>query len=170
MTMLSLLIEAVLKATLLLAAAGLLVFAMRNAPASLRHFIWSCSLIAALAVPALTLVLPRWQLGIVSPPGAQSAISPRFTVPNAPRLADRAVDLTNPVEGTTAATDLPASAVLSQRVPTGKPHDWTTTLVLLWLGGVAVGIIHACRRSHVAEAARATFTRADRCKLGRARQ
>lgn len=141
MTVLSILLEAALKATLLLAAAGLVAFAMRNAAASLRHFIWSCSLIGALAVPALALVLPRWQLGIVSPPGTQAGISPRLTAPNAPTVADRALDLNNRVDVTPAPTDLPASALQSQPLATDAQHDWATAFVVLWLGGIAVGMI-----------------------------
>jgi beta-lactamase regulating signal transducer with metallopeptidase domain len=139
MTVLPALLEAVLKATLLLAAAGLVVFALRNATASLRHFVWSCSLVGALAIPALTLVLPTWQLGIVSAPGAR-VLSDPFAPTDAPTVADPAIDAKD-VAVTVAATDVPTSLVPSQSPVTAPQQDWTTIFVWLWLGGIAVGLI-----------------------------
>ena len=140
MTVLPVLLEAVLKATLLLAAAGLVVFALRNATASLRHFVWSCSLVGALAIPALTLVLPAWQLGIVAAPGAQ-AISRTLPPPDAPTLADRTVDANDAVNVTMAPADLSTSVLPSPSFASPPRQDWTTIFVWLWLGGISLGII-----------------------------
>lgn len=92
MTALSLFIEVALKATLLLAAAGVAAFALRGAAASLRHLIWSWSMVGMLALPALTLVLPRWELGLLAAPDNPtiSATSIRATEP--PPIADARTD------------------------------------------------------------------------------
>ena len=129
MTVLPVLLEAVLKATLLLAAAGLVVVALRNATASLRHFVWSCSLVGALAIPALTLVLPKWQIGIVPAPGAEATISLLSPASDAPTVADRAVDPIDLVGMSTAPADVPKSTLQSQSFASRPPQDWPTIFV-----------------------------------------
>jgi len=64
-----LLIDAAVKATVLLGAAALTTLALRRASAASRHLVWTIALLAALALPALTLALPRWQLPIVTSKG-----------------------------------------------------------------------------------------------------
>ena len=58
-------LDLIVKATIVLAAAALAAAALRRASASARHFVWTLGLLSALAVPALTLSLPRWELPIV---------------------------------------------------------------------------------------------------------
>ncbi|HEU4456491.1 MAG TPA: M56 family metallopeptidase, partial [Longimicrobium sp.] len=49
------------KSTLVLGAAALGALALRRASAASRHFVWTLSLAALLALPALTLALPSWR-------------------------------------------------------------------------------------------------------------
>lgn len=56
----------VVRATLLLAAAGLVSVALRRRSAAARHLAWGVGMTALLALPALSLVLPRWSLSFVS--------------------------------------------------------------------------------------------------------
>ena len=55
------LVEGTLKGSLILAAAALLVLALRRASAAYRHVIWVCAFGAALALPIL-LSLPAWRI------------------------------------------------------------------------------------------------------------
>src|SRR5262249_27338541 len=59
-------IDAVVKASLILAVAALAAASLRRASASARHLVWMLGLISALAVPALATVTPRWELPIVN--------------------------------------------------------------------------------------------------------
>ena len=114
MTAYSLLVEAALKATVVLAAAiAVIALLPRNASASLRHLVWGCSLVALLAVPALSFVLPKWNLGIFTPSSGHPPTSPALS----------------------AVTPIPLISPLSPSA--GTPFDWTIALAFVWLGGVA---------------------------------
>jgi HEAT repeat protein/beta-lactamase regulating signal transducer with metallopeptidase domain len=63
--------DAILKATLILGTAAVASTILRHASAAVRHLIWTLALIAALALPALSFALPRWELPIVMVPTAQ---------------------------------------------------------------------------------------------------
>lgn len=58
--------DAVAKATILLAAAALVTALLRKGSASTRHLVWTCALLAALALPVLSIALPRWQVPLVT--------------------------------------------------------------------------------------------------------
>jgi HEAT repeat protein/beta-lactamase regulating signal transducer with metallopeptidase domain len=66
--------DAILKATLILGAAAIASIVLRRASAAVRHLVWTLALIAALAVPALSLALPRWELPIVTVPSEPVAV------------------------------------------------------------------------------------------------
>ena len=69
----------VARATLLLAAAALAAALMRRRPAAARHLVWGLAMVSLLALPALSLVLPHWELAFVS----VDAIHPALLVPGA---------------------------------------------------------------------------------------
>ena len=58
--------DAIVKATLLLATAGLASFILRRRSAAMRHVVWTLALVGALALPVLSIALPRWQIGLVT--------------------------------------------------------------------------------------------------------
>ena len=63
------LIDAVIKATILLAAATLVTSTLlRRGSAAQRHLVWTIALLAALVLPALTIALPRWQVPVIELP------------------------------------------------------------------------------------------------------
>jgi HEAT repeat protein/beta-lactamase regulating signal transducer with metallopeptidase domain len=58
-------IDAVVKASLILAVTALAAASLRRASASARHLVWMLGLVSALAVPALGIVTPKWELPLV---------------------------------------------------------------------------------------------------------
>jgi HEAT repeat protein/beta-lactamase regulating signal transducer with metallopeptidase domain len=56
------LVELIVKGTLVLSLAGLLVLALRRASAAHRHLVWACALIGLVALPWMQLALPRWRV------------------------------------------------------------------------------------------------------------
>ncbi|HEY7767755.1 M56 family metallopeptidase [Longimicrobium sp.] len=69
----------VARGTLLLAAAALAAALMRRRSAAARHLAWGLVMVSLLALPALSLVLPHWELAFVS----VDAIHPALLVPGA---------------------------------------------------------------------------------------
>jgi HEAT repeat protein/beta-lactamase regulating signal transducer with metallopeptidase domain len=58
--------DAIAKATLLFVVAGLASVALRKAAAATRHLVWTLALVSAVALPVLSIALPRWQLPLVT--------------------------------------------------------------------------------------------------------
>ena len=124
------LLDAVIKVTLLLAAAGAASLALARASASARHLVWTFALTGALVLPVLSVALPRWQLPLVT-----------FTTP-APEVVNTDVDVAAP-----PIRRSPSRATVSQSVanntiaaePTAFA-GWTPTSVLLtiWIAGAAL--------------------------------
>src|SRR5687768_1555135 len=69
----------VARGTLLLAAAALAALALRRGSAAARHMVWALALGTMLALPAASLLIPRWELSFVrlvaldGPTGAAAA-------------------------------------------------------------------------------------------------
>jgi beta-lactamase regulating signal transducer with metallopeptidase domain len=61
------LLSAGLKASLLLAGAGLIALMLRRSSASARHLVWTVATVAALVLPAISFVLPAWRLSLPQP-------------------------------------------------------------------------------------------------------
>ncbi|HEX2076527.1 MAG TPA: M56 family metallopeptidase [Longimicrobium sp.] len=60
----------VARGTLLLAAAALAALALRRGSAASRHLVWGLALAAMLALPAASLLMPRWEMPFVHLPAA----------------------------------------------------------------------------------------------------
>src|SRR5262245_57100648 len=56
------LVELIVKGTLVLSLAALLVLALRRASAAHRHLVWACALIGLVALPWMQLSLPKWRV------------------------------------------------------------------------------------------------------------
>ena len=67
------LLNAAVKATAILAAVWLLTLTMRRRSAAARYFTWTCALGALLAVPAISPLLPQWNLAVKAPALAPAA-------------------------------------------------------------------------------------------------
>jgi len=63
---LALLLDAALKGTSLLLLCGALVSALRRASAAARHLVWSLGVGAMLALPFFSLMLPAWNVPVIS--------------------------------------------------------------------------------------------------------
>ena len=134
MTVISLpiVLDAVAKASVILAATALVAAALGRASASARHFVWTLGLLSALAAPALSVALPRWELPIVrvnvAPPAAreQAPLSTR----HAPALTHNA----------TAGAPQADPAGTASRITTssGRSIPWRAILLFTWMAGAAV--------------------------------
>src|SRR5689334_1541137 len=82
----TILLDAVIKASLVLALTAVAAAALRRASASARHLVWTLGLMGALAAPALSLALPRWELPIVRVAVlATTESTPATSIPDAMR-------------------------------------------------------------------------------------
>ena len=127
--------EVALKGTLLMAVAAAVTFALRGATATLRHMLWSFTLVAMLVIPALVVVLPRWQIGLLPSPTAQLPVETGD--PILPRMQFDA-----PVNVPSGSVSAPATALdagITATSSNGPSLTWS--LALIWLGGIAAGLI-----------------------------
>jgi beta-lactamase regulating signal transducer with metallopeptidase domain len=146
--MFAIVLEVALKGTLLLVLAAMTAFILRNATASLRHLLWSVALIAMLAIPALTLVLPRWNLGLVPAPAGE-LITRRTDA--LPRMTDRLppLDALSPMHDaalnvTPQMSSAGHSNAAEHVAASSEPSNTGTlagSLALLWIGGLCAGLI-----------------------------
>lgn len=111
-----------LKSTTLLAAAGLIAFALRRSSAAVRHLVWTAAFAGVLALPLLSVSLPALRA-----PVAQRLVLPPVLF-QATATAKSAPDL---------ASNVPSRT----RVNPGMQFDWQRALLGLWLLGVAAFLI-----------------------------
>src|ERR1039458_7300146 len=119
------LLDATAKATVILAAAWLLTLAMRvmhRGSAAARYFTWTCALGAVPAVPALSPLLPGWNLRVKAP--AMPAMS-RTAVTDAV-IADAA-------PGTASESSGPSEPTRTRRT--------TAWPVMIWLAGAIMALM-----------------------------
>jgi HEAT repeat protein/beta-lactamase regulating signal transducer with metallopeptidase domain len=150
-------VEAIAKATLILGLAGVVALSLRGASAAARHLIWTSALLASLALPAASALLPEWQVAVLN-----------VTAPAAPAAV--MVDASSALaQNDHHAVPAPAiSASLETRESTGLVTSlvnagWTTWIALTWavgsiliLGRLLVGIaaVHnLARRTEIATTA-----------------
>jgi len=136
--------EGALKGTLLIATVAAGAFVLRRASASLRHSLWSFGLLGMLFIPAISLVVPRWQVGMLpgSPFGLSASSDPlsagRDPLPlPVPVGRDPLADTSEPLP--VASDPIPVSRN-SLQTPRA-PLTLLDSLALLWLGGVVAGLI-----------------------------
>ena len=129
--------DAILKATLILGSAAVASTVLRHASAAVRHLIWTLALIAALAMPALSFALPRWEMPIVTLPSAQveQAVQPvdqnDARVTPAPPIATA----TNRANAEPSGTGT-APATQPARVRQLPAISWQRLVAFIWLAGM----------------------------------
>ena len=135
-------LDAVAKASVILAVTALVAVALRRASASARHLVWSLGLLSALAIPALSVALPRWELPIVTI--AAPALDAAAAVPAAvgdDRAANPAASASiNPVASAFRRKTSSEQAIApSVEAPAARvPLSWTSIVFFAWLAGAAV--------------------------------
>jgi beta-lactamase regulating signal transducer with metallopeptidase domain len=65
--LIELLLDAFIKSSVILSAAGLLAFSLRKASAASRHLVWGVAIASLLALPALSVALPSWRIAALPP-------------------------------------------------------------------------------------------------------
>jgi bla regulator protein blaR1 len=149
--------DAIVKTTVLLATAGLTSFILRRRSAAMRHVVWTLALLGALALPVLSIALPRWQLDLVTI-SQLSASSSELPASSSARPASSfelpAPSAMLPV----AAPQLPASGSQRPAVAARLPREagnselaadgWQRVALLIWtlgaaaiLGRLALGLV-----------------------------
>ncbi|HKQ56382.1 MAG TPA: M56 family metallopeptidase [Candidatus Eisenbacteria bacterium] len=135
------LVESAIRSTTLIAIAALAVLALRRAPASVRHLVWTLALLGCVAMPFASRVVPGWSLPL---PAWKSDAEPAATsvdVTSAPP------EVNSPAPSQQDATPEPSSVVAPpDRTPPSPPApawristaDVIRALPLLWLAGVVL--------------------------------
>jgi HEAT repeat protein/beta-lactamase regulating signal transducer with metallopeptidase domain len=139
-----LLLDLAIKGAFILSVASLSAFALRRSSAAMRHLVWNLALVSLLALPALTFMLPRWNVpvlpGLLARPEAEadaretdaaSAGVLQAAIQDAARRALSAA----PGSDASGATGVEASRpVQAVRSPMGRFH-WSVWILALWLVG-----------------------------------
>lgn len=63
--LLKFLVDTTIKSFVIFAVAGLFIFCLRRKSAAVRGFVWSMAIVGCLIVPLFSLLLPKWELGIL---------------------------------------------------------------------------------------------------------
>lgn len=125
-------LDIALKATLLFSFTSLAIGLLRRSGAAARHLAGTAGLIGALALPLLTLALPRWEIGVLpapflSPPirvsSSAVSVTERYDPAPGPR-PETAMD--NPMQTTSPAAPLK---------PHGQHVPWPLLALALWTTG-----------------------------------
>ena len=162
--LLKFLVDTTMKSFVIFIVAGLFAFCLRRRSAAMRGFIWSMAIVGCLIIPLLSLVLPKWELGILPEAPVSSApiqLSPKpvSSIPIAPTLTQP-----DPVTG--------------QSGPFTARH-WTDWIAIVWAGAgllllirliVGVGAVwHISARSnnfsHAAKELRSNWNRRTSVRL-----
>ena len=137
--------DAIAKASLLFAAAGLVSFVLRRQSAAARHMIWTLALVSVLVLPALSIALPRWQLPILTLKGDISPL-PAFGY-QLPAPSSRMPVASSQLKHTPGAS-AHVAAPLTEAAPARTPMSWSALALTVWLIGaslilarLAVGVI-----------------------------
>jgi HEAT repeat protein/beta-lactamase regulating signal transducer with metallopeptidase domain len=130
-------VDAIAKATLLFAAAGLASFVLRRRSAAARHMIWTLALLSVLVLPVLSVALPRWQLPIVT----LEREAPQLPATSVQLPADRPAPS---MKRTPGASVTVAAAPLTHVAPARPPMSWPAVLLMVWLAGAFVILARLC--------------------------
>ena len=147
--------DAITKATLVFATAGLISVLLRRRSAAARHLVWTLALLSALALPALSVALPRWQLDLVTIntlPASSSQLPAGFHFPEA---TSQSPVTSAPVRASNAdplAVEIPSSGAGlkagSENLEAGSGKrqaesgeraagSWERVALLIWMLGAA---------------------------------
>jgi len=152
-----LLLDATIKATLLLIVATIASFALRKSSAAARHRLWALTMLSLIVVPLLPSVIPvAWSVTVPQqvasfmashhPSESRVAMPPMAFVPvpgesfevptsgssnSQPQELKRFLNETGP-----ALSDAPASSISEMSFTSDSTVSWTDAFVVVWLCGV----------------------------------
>lgn len=128
------LIDAVIKVSILLTLAAAVSVLLRRSSAASRHLVWTAALVAAVALPALSGALPRWQVPMITiAPGGETVTTTLGEDSLSRQMAVRLFERL----GKTASATTPAIETASTPT-TNAELSWSTVAIMLWLGGTAL--------------------------------
>ena len=127
--------DAVAKATVLLATAALLTTVLRRSSAATRHLVWTCALLATVALPVLSLALPRWQMPIVTI-AAPPTSAPAADQPDGEASQQMAGLMRSRLERGSEPSQ-PADGAAASPVSSSS-MSWPTLLAWIWMAGAAL--------------------------------
>jgi HEAT repeat protein/beta-lactamase regulating signal transducer with metallopeptidase domain len=137
--------DAVVKASLILGAAGLTSLILRRASAALRHLVWTLALCSALLLPIVSLALPKWQLSLITVASPAARVESRVeneVERTVARHAAEPVDphtATAPPLGRAAHADAATAPANGDRAQWLPGLSWQSALIGIWLlGAVAI--------------------------------
>ncbi len=124
------------KATILLIAATLLVFALRRSSAALRHSVWAAALGGLVMLPLLMGVLPDWQVDM----GALSTVDPALPQIEPAITHATATASSSPVATTASevADIVPGNVASGALTAPNRPQSGFHWLLAIWAFGFSV--------------------------------
>ena len=140
------LVDAIAKATILFAVAGLLAVVLRRRSAAARHLVWTLALLSALILPALSIALPKWQVAVVRIAASTAApavpsdrpADPVSAAPPALRRAAAAPQAPHRDRVVSGQQTAPVQNANGEPRPS-KWHlanvSWPAALLLVWMAG-----------------------------------
>ena len=117
--LLKFLVDTTVKSFVIFVVAGIFAFCLRRRSAAVRGFVWSMAIIGCLVIPLFSLVLPKWELGIL----------PESPVSIAPSQVSPEPISSIPITPTPPQPD----PVTSQSAPFIAGH-WTDWITVVWAG------------------------------------
>jgi len=121
---------------------------LRRSSAALRHAVWVVGIVATLAVPAFTIVIPAWHVPLLQLPAREAPRTAPTLTQTAPTIPAAPVARDTPRP---SASDVPADAsaaaqsatrsdlrAASGQPPAARVIDWPRMLLLIWLAGAAL--------------------------------
>lgn len=135
--MIALLVDAFVKATVILLLAAAVTLLLRRSTAALRHFVWALACGGILILPLATALLPDVRVAAwprVDVPGAFRAV-PTAGAPQPSPAPSEAVARRS------AAAPAPTATVAQDPVRFRLTTDWTAYVFPVWLSGVGVVLV-----------------------------
>ncbi|HUQ21048.1 MAG TPA: M56 family metallopeptidase [Gemmatimonadaceae bacterium] len=147
---LGVLLDSALKGVLLVAAAAIAAYFLRNRSAAARHAAWTAAVVGHLALPAITLLAPEWRLPFLPTPpwlapaavqpveSQHTAVSPTPDVTTTPTVTPAAATpVASPSTTATPAKETTTSALSTTRFKLSR----LSILASLWILGAIIVLL-----------------------------